>query len=426
MKGIKSILTVTLTLVLIISLFSCAIEPSTEEDNDKLYEVGTSHFTLLDPTYEPIHDAIRIAFSTDISIESHTVTITLRDKDNGAIKEQTISESFSYKRGDTISHYIKCERKEAIATAEISVKAKTHENPKNYDQKVLPRVTFYVNDSIWATALSKSGEAIFTPDMPSDDSSIFAGWYLDKDFKTPFDFSATYTSDTPVYARFIFSDNNIINKVTTEIIPSIVTIRTTYYKYQGFQRVSQNATSSGFVVNYGGKALVMTNCHSVELIDGFTSMTIVVEDYLGKQYSAEILSVGESRVISADYDLAVLSVSGMTDIPPLEFADKGVSIGDEIISLGSPAGQKNAISLGTVGSFGVVTIDIEENISNVNFPVIHHTAPIKGGSSGGCILNKELLVVGVNFAGKDGDSFTDGYSIPLDKVLEFLATYLGE
>lgn len=421
MKTVKRTLFTLFIIVFILSLVSCSIVGQGNSD-DTLYDVDTSHFTLLDPTYEPMHDAIRIAFETDISIVSHTVTITLRDVAGEQIKSETVSEELAYKRGDTISHYVNAADKELVATAEIRVNAKSYDNPENYDTKSLPRVTFYANGTVWASALSRGGEPILSPDMPSNESSIFAGWYLDQDYKTPFDFSGNYASDVSVYARFISSKDNIINEVTTRIMPSVVTIRATQYKYQGFSKVSQSSTSSGFIVNYEGNTLVMTNCHSVELKSGYSSMTIAVEDYLGNLYDAEILTINGNRAISAEYDLALLSVSGLSGLPALEFAESNAEIGDEIISIGSPSGQKNAVTFGIVGNFNIISIDIEENLSNVKFPVIHHSAPIKAGSSGGCVLNTDLDVVGVNFAGAEGDDFTDGYAIPLDKILAFLDT----
>ncbi len=422
MKIVKRTLFTLIIILFILAFASCSIG---QGDGDKtLYDIDTSHFTLLDPTYEPMHDAIRIAFETDISIVSHTVTITLRDESGEQIKKEAVSESFIYKRGDTISHYVNVANKEEVGTVEISVRAKSYDNPMDYDKEDLPRVTFYANGIVWASALSRGGEAILSPDMPSNESSIFAGWYLDKDFKAPFDFSAEYTRDTSVYARFISSKDNIINELTTKVIPSIVTIRTTQYRYQGLNRVSQSSTSSGFIVNYGGNTLIMTNCHSVELKTGYTSMTIAVEDYLGNEYDAQILTVNENRAISADYDLALLSVNGLADLPALEFANESAEIGDEIISLGSPSGQKNAITFGIVGNFNIISIDIEEKLSNVKFPVIRHSAPIKAGSSGGCILDINLNVVGVNYAGAEGDDFTDGYAIPLDKIKAFLDAFI--
>ena len=99
------------------------------------------------------------------------------------------------------------------------------------------------------------------------------------------------------------------------------------------------------------------------------------------------------------------------------------TISDTVIALGSPGGQQNAISFGEIKKYSLVKIDIEEEMSNVTFPTAYHTAPIKGGSSGGALISCELELVGVNYAGLD-DEFGNGYAVPIQKVLEFLEEYV--
>ena len=61
-------------------------------------------------------------------------------------------------------------------------------------------------------------------------------------------------------------------------------------------------------------------------------------------------------------------------------------------------------------------------MSNVRFDVMTHTAYINHGSSGGPLLNSELKVVGVNFAGSE--TAEKGCAVPAEKVAEFLSAYV--
>jgi len=101
------------------------------------------------------------------------------------------------------------------------------------------------------------------------------------------------------------------------------------------------------------------------------------------------------------------------------------AVGEEMIALGSPSGQLNAITLGKVLKYSVITIvSADAEKSNVLFPVIWHTAPMDNGSSGGVIVNHELEIIGVNYAAasKNGE-FVNGLAVPVTKVLEFLDKY---
>ena len=60
-------------------------------------------------------------------------------------------------------------------------------------------------------------------------------------------------------------------------------------------------------------------------------------------------------------------------------------------------------------------------MSNVTFEVVYHNAFINNGSSGGPLLDANLRVVGVNYA---GNSSGIGYAIPAVKVNEFLRNYV--
>ena len=63
---------------------------------------------------------------------------------------------------------------------------------------------------------------------------------------------------------------------------------------------------------------------------------------------------------------------------------------------------------------------------NVTFTVLEHNAETNGGSSGGAILNIDLELIGIHYAGSRDSSgnFVRGYAIPIDKIHEFLNKYI--
>lgn len=271
MKAAKRLTLLLLILAVTLTASACSLTPSGGNgggNSNEVYDISNEHFTLISTSLENYNDgaAVRVAFTTDISIFSHTASITLYDEGGTALLEKEISEQFYYNAYDTISHYIELDSPDAFSYAEVSACGKSNDNPAALSAKKPPRVTFYIENEIWARAAAKEKEQILSPDIPTRDNFYFLGWYADKSLTEPFDFSAAYTSDTAAYAKFAPRADELTNKITTEIIPSIVTIRTTYYKYQGFQQISQGATSSGFVISHNDTLFVMTNCHSVVLV----------------------------------------------------------------------------------------------------------------------------------------------------------------
>lgn len=66
-----------------------------------------------------------------------------------------------------------------------------------------------------------------------------------------------------------------------------------------------------------------------------------------------------------------------------------------------------------------------ESISNVKFNVYRHSADIKGGSSGGALLNEDLELIGINYAGKCFFVILsiDSFALPISNVKEFISLY---
>ena len=180
------------------------------------------------------------------------------------------------------------------------------------------------------------------------------------------------------------------------------------------------STSYGSGVIYAEKSgyyYCLTNNHVVAKGEK-AKAEIVITDYQLTSYTAELVASDEN------YDLAVVRFKKNATKPlsTLEVGDGEVGVGSTVVAIGSPNSQMNAITLGTVDSLESVAVDeSKKDISNVNFPVIKHNAPMDNGSSGGALLNAELKLVGINFAASSSDGeFMHGFAVPLAKVKEFL------
>lgn len=439
MKKTYKILTLSLTVILILgalvgcSLFTAPDDPEPEYDKEStdvgtVYTVGDSFFSLLsymkvDGKVEGTH-AVRVAVRADISMHEYTLCIKARNKSGAVILDKEITKKASVDRNSTI--VISVEMKEAdidsILDLTLTGSAKSYDNPNALATESRPRVKFMLDGEVWSECAVTKGTPIMAPDVPRIKGEIFAGWYADEELDEPFELTDGVSGATTLYAKIIPDVAELTNRITTTLASSMVTIHAEYKKLSPFSP-GATSTSSGIIIKTGAQTLILTCCHSVQIPSGYTYASFEVEDYLGNRYTATPYSVDGVKAIAPEYDLACLVVSGMEGVSEMPLADRNADVGDTVIALGSPGGQQNAISFGEIKKYSLVEIDIEEEMSNVTFPTAYHTAPIKGGSSGGALISCELELVGVNYAGLD-DEFGNGYAVPIQKVLEFLEEYV--
>ena len=133
-------------------------------------------------------------------------------------------------------------------------------------------------------------------------------------------------------------------------------------------------------------------------------------DYHQKSYVASIID-GSPHV---SYDLAIIQIDKLHDLSVLDFAEASVP-GAEVRAVGYP-NSIYAISTGEITSIEGITHD-------VNFSVIHHTAFIEFGSSGGALLDLNHRIMGINFAVYlNEQGYVESYAIPVEHVIEYLNT----
>jgi S1-C subfamily serine protease len=199
---------------------------------------------------------------------------------------------------------------------------------------------------------------------------------------------------------------------------SVVTIECTFVEYtMPFgRRVTSEVQGSGFVSEYEGQMVIITNNHVVE---DANSITVTFAD--GNTYDAEVLGADASN------DLAVLSAdSPASEYYPLEIVSSStVRVGDYVVAIGSPYGLAGTMTTGIVSSLDrTVTISDDTGGSYDITGLIQTSAPINSGNSGGPLMTYDGQVIGITTAiVSNSDGL--GFAIPSDTILSVMQTLLA-
>jgi 2-alkenal reductase len=174
--------------------------------------------------------------------------------------------------------------------------------------------------------------------------------------------------------------------------------------------ITNSGGGSGFV--YSQEGHIVTNHH---VVSNSTSYEIVFSN--GDRARASL--VGSDP----DSDLAVLKIDQLPeDVQPLPLSrSEDLMVGQFVIAIGSPFGEKGSMTVGIVSGLGR-SLTSQRDIgmgSTYSLPqVIQTDAPINPGNSGGPLLNLNGEVVGINsaIASFSGTSSGVGFSIPVAAV----------
>lgn len=144
---------------------------------------------------------------------------------------------------------------------------------------------------------------------------------------------------------------------------------------------------SGFIVTPEGLAL--TNNH---VVTGAGTLAV----YVGGDQSAQVRGtvLGASECL----DLAVIQLDG-DELPYLAWHDGEIKTGLDVYSAGYPAGAAEEFTL----TRGIVSKDdfpLDTQWASLDH-VIEHDARIRGGNSGGPLVDEDGRLVGINYAGDD-------------------------
>lgn len=267
-----------------------------------------------------------------------------------------------------------------------------------------------------------TGERISTPAAPTKEGYVFLGWYTDEACTELHDFSRAVTGNLTLWAGYLPDYGSWTNRLTASFVPVTVCIWATA-KTGGFFSTETSSKLGSGVIFYrnSNEYYLLTNNHVVAFPDlSSPTVSYVIEDYRGARYEGASLLASD-----ASYDLAVLRFRGPTGkdaLPVAALAHDDAPEGESVAALGHPSGQKNALTYGEVQGYREAQTAQSEEESHVTFPVLHHSAPIASGSSGGAVVNTSLEIVALNYAGIYADDGTLRFSlaIPVTRIREFL------
>lgn len=211
--------------------------------------------------------------------------------------------------------------------------------------------------------------------------------------------------------------NVSVSELYAQVEDSVVVIRGMVFSgYSIFGRhVYSQIQGSGFIYNFTGEAVVVTNNHVIS-----DTINITVTFSNGNAYPAEVLGLDPYA------ELAVLSVDAPeNEYVPLEIASSSkLRVGDPVMVVGTPYGLAGSMSTGFVSALGR-TLTAEATGGYVIANVIQTTAPLNPGNSGGPVLNYQGQVVGIATAIVE-DSQGLGFAIPSNTILREISDLVSK
>jgi S1-C subfamily serine protease len=206
---------------------------------------------------------------------------------------------------------------------------------------------------------------------------------------------------------YVIGENASLSQLYEQVKESVVVIQGMLVQYDIFRRpYYTQVQGSGFVYNFTGQVVVITNYHVVE-----DAINITVTFINGNAYAATVL--GSDPYV----DLSVLSTDApQSECIPLEIVGSStLNVGDPVIAVGTPYGLAGSMTTGIVSALGrTITEEMSGRYPIAN--VIQTSTPINPGNSGGPLLNYLGQVVGITTA-IVSDSQGLGFAIPSSTIL---------
>ncbi len=206
---------------------------------------------------------------------------------------------------------------------------------------------------------------------------------------------------------YILGQNVSLPQLYEQIKDSVVVIRGITVQYDIFHRpYYSEIQGSGFVYNYTGEIVIITNNHVVQ---STINTTVTFTD--GNGYAATV--IGNDPYA----DLAVLTTNASQDeYKPLQITRSStLEVGDPVMAVGTPYGLAGSMTTGIVSALGrTITEDLTGGYPIAD--VIQTSTPINPGNSGGPLLDYQGQVVGITTA-IVSNSQGLGFAIPSNTIL---------
>jgi len=215
---------------------------------------------------------------------------------------------------------------------------------------------------------------------------------------------------------FFLDENVSLSELYKQVRESVVVIRGQVVQYDFFHRpYYTQVQGSGFVYNFTGRTVVVTNYHVVQ-----DAVNITVAFIDGDAYPTTLLGSDPYE------DLAVLSADApQNELKPVAIASSStLEVGDPVIAVGTPYGLAGSMTIGIVSALGR-TITEEMTGGYPIAGVIQTSTPINPGNSGGPLLSYQGRVVGITTA-IVSDSEGLGFAIPSSTILREIESLITQ
>lgn len=215
-----------------------------------------------------------------------------------------------------------------------------------------------------------------------------------------------------------------IQAVLARVLPSVVSVSATSTQVSPFfgrwGASTVVASGTGIVMSRTGE--VVTNAH---VVSGAESITVTFNDS-STPFPATLVGA------SPDNDLALLKVSGATNLVPATLADSSVVVGDSVLAVGYALGLAGGptVTDGIISALGrSVATETATGQTVTLTGMLQTDAAISSGNSGGPLVNATGQVVGVNtvVATSNGSTTAQniGFAIASSTVSTLLPTLRG-
>ena len=157
---------------------------------------------------------------------------------------------------------------------------------------------------------------------------------------------------------------------------------------------------SGIIMTEDG--YIITNAHVIQDAE----LAIIVRLNDGTEYNATV--VGSD----AKSDVAVIKINA-TGLTPAQFGDSSkLSLGEQVVALGSPAGLECSVTTGVVSGMNRM---VQLESTSISMNCIQIDAAINPGNSGGALFNMWGQVVGITSSKIEGLEFENvGFAISME------------
>ena len=309
-----------------------------------------------------------------------------------------------------------------------------------------------------STRTIRHGKTFDEPEYKMD-YYVIEGWYLDPECeKGRWDFETDIvTEDITLYAKWEVDMEDWIWRLARIASKSTIMIYARSYNSNG-ALIGGASFGSGVIIakevdETDGKEYyyALTNNHVVTAQNGIKMVSFdhrvihIYDHYQNIYHDAEVLAESNKydlALIRFDTTWEVESVAGAFADPNYEngeyaikiseFADEDPEVGYDVCSYGSPIAQQGVNTIGTITQYagGCIYEDPNSVSCITDFDVIHHTASILEGNSGGPLFGPDLKLVGVNY-GSSGSNSTfetsrDFWAVPISEVRNFIDKFVAE